>query len=175
MMKSLAAIKMRFESLFLNRWHSLNATQRVYVSIGGSIIIILCVYYLIVAPVNDSLNNLQQEISYQQSVLEKMQPQIAQLKQLQMQSGTTAKISPTNLPGTIDQSLKSSGLSSFSSELSQSGNNGIQIKFTNVPFDGLTTWFISLWKQYHIQVTKIDAKPTKTLGNVDVVVTLATS
>lgn len=175
MMQSFAAIKMRFESLFLNRWRSLNANQRVYVGIGGSIIIILCVYYLIVAPVNDSINNLQQEIIYQQSVLEKMQPQIAQLKQLQMQSGSTIKISPTNLLGTIDQSLKSNGLNSFAGELSQSGNDGVQIKFTNVPFDGLSTWFISLWKQYHIQVSKIDAKPTSTLGNVDAVVTLSTS
>lgn len=153
-------------------WQDLAARERGYLTILGLFLLVIIIYYAIYTPLNDSISDLQSQINYQQQIIQTIKPHVQQIKALQTSGKQNNAVSASNLLSTVDSNLKSTGLSIYASEVSQTNDNGVQIKFTNVPFDRTVTWLVKLWQQYHIQVTRIDSQRSKTIGNVNMLLTL---
>jgi len=153
-------------------WHKLSQRERSTVAIGGSIIVILLCYVLIVTPMNHALHSLKQRVIQQQSLLQWMQSADQQLNQLQQHQGITTPIDTNNLLAFINQSSRSHKLNQFMTDINQTSHNQVRIRFVNVPFDNWVSWLQSLWQQHTISVTQLMLTPKSTAGVAAATVTL---
>ncbi len=164
-----------YKTNILAKWKNISIRERRYLTILGIVLMIMAIYYLLITPVNNAIINLQQAINYQQDIVENIKPDVRTIQRLQQSTQQANQVSSSNLLAIVDNNLKKNNLSTYATEISQTTNNGVQITLDNIPFDKMTAWLLTLWQQYHIQVEQIDIQKTKTLGNVNGLLTLQSS
>lgn len=157
---------------FKGKWQSLNARERFYLKIGSIFIVLIIIYYGLILPLNDSIDNLQQQISTQRSLALWMQPRVKALRTEVGHAQQIQTIASSELLPEIDTRLKQSSLSSMVEEISQTDSDSVRVTFKSVPFDNLATWLVKQWKTSHIAVTEFDAQKGEKAGLVKVTLTL---
>lgn len=153
-------------------WQGVSPREQNYLRLMFIFVGIAVVYFGIYQPTNNAIAALQQAVNYQNAIVQNIQPKIAKITSLQRSTTQANSVTASNLLTVVDNNLKQQQLSRYATEVSQTSSSGVQIKFSNIGFDQMTQWLISIWQQYKIQVSQIDVRPTKTLGNVDVLLTL---
>jgi len=156
-------------------WFSIAPKERRYVSILGLFLLVLGIYYGIVSPVNTTLQDLKQRISYQQNLLNLMKPAAAEIQGLKKGSTPSNTVSSADLLSTISSDLTQNNLNHYATEVSQSTNSGVQIKFSAIPFDQLTQWLVDLAQTNQIHVSQLSLQKASALGTVNVTLTLRVS
>ena len=157
------------------KWQSLNARERLYIKIGSIFIVLLIIYSGLISPLNNRINNLQQQIKSQRGLALWMQPRV---KALRGKTGNTAQIqtiSASELLPTIDTRVKQSALGATVEEISQTNSGSVRITFKSVPFDQLMAWLIKQWETSHIAVSELDVQKGEKLGLVRAALTLTTA
>jgi general secretion pathway protein M len=151
----------------LKDWFSnLSLREQRLVGIGGTLLIVALVYFLLWQPVADRLQTLQQDVVAQRELYQWMQQSVPELKASRL-SGYAAK---STLPGTmlsvIDDSLKDNNLNKPLTEITKTNENTVSLQFDNVSFDELITWLINFSHQQRITISQFTATPTQQTGMV---------
>jgi type II secretory pathway component PulM len=157
------------------KWTSLTRRERLLVSIGSIAVLILLVYYLLLAPLLTAVDNVKMQSTAQQNLLVWMQPRVGLLQSRSSSTSAGQAITASELLPTVDARLKQSDFAGSVGEISQTSTSGVRVALTNVPFDELMTWLTSQWQRSRIQVGDIDVQKTNKVGIVDVTLTLVVS
>jgi general secretion pathway protein M len=160
----LAPYRARFEDW----WQNLAKRERAFLRTMLIVIGIALLYFVIYQPINKTIAELQQAVNYQNTIVQSIKPKVAEIQSFKHSTAQANQVNANNLLSVVDQNLKQQQLDRYTSEVSQTSSNGVQIKFSNISFDQLLQWLIALWQRYQIQVSQIEVKPTKTIGNVEV-------
>ena len=147
-------------------WLELSIRERLLLSIGGSIGLVLLGYFLLWTPLSTYVNDLHTSIVEQQSLLTWMQNAIKELQQLQAQSPQTQPVTTGAILSIVEESIKKNNLDENAPQITQSDQDKVTIKFTEVPFDNLISWLTDLWKQYQISIEQLNVIPAKITGVV---------
>jgi general secretion pathway protein M len=156
-------------------FESLEARERLFVSIGAAIVAIALFWGLIWAPLDNGHSELQQRVATWERSLAELRP-LASMPQPQSgsrpASGAAAAQSPVVI---VDSTLRSHGLGQ--PKRSQPTPNGIRVEFENVAFDKLVVWLGDLSSQYgmEVQAGSLSAASNEAPGRIDATLTLERS
>lgn len=157
-----------------NWWQTLAARERLLITIGVIVGIVLLLYAFILHPLNSSIADLRDDIQTQQSLLQWMQQADLHILQLR-QAGYTATSVSTQHEAILvlaEHKLSDMKLNRYLQQVKQPQNNTIVLHFHHVPFDALLHWVQDLSRQYQINVQQFQATKADALGTVDASVTL---
>jgi general secretion pathway protein M len=162
----------------MNDWfQSLEARERVFVSVGAIVIAVALLYGLAFAPLQQKHSQLQADVAnWQRSLAE-----LDSLKSAASDSdaGTAApqlgsQLSPIIV---VDQTLRSRGLDQYRKRSQPTTSNGIRVEFENIAFDELIVWLGELSAQYamHVQAGSFGTSSLVGPGRVNATLTLERS
>ena len=154
------------------KWQELSTREQFY--LGGVVvfIVIIILYYALFAPLSNHVYRLQQQVGYQQTLLDWMRPRVAVLHNTATTSEPIQIVSENELLPTIDLRLKQSLFAAAVDEISQTTNNEVRITFKQVPFDELMAWLATQWRTSRIGVSDIDVQKGEKVGMAKVALTL---
>ena len=157
------------------KWQSLNIRERFYLKLGSIFIVLVIIYYGLISPLNNSIDNLQQQITAQRSLALWMQPRVKALRGEMGHAQQIQPISAGELLPTVDTRLKQTSFASMVTEISQTNNGSVRITFKSVPFDDLMSWLIKQWKTSHLAVSELDVEKGEKAGLVKATLTVTTT
>lgn len=156
-------------------FESLEARERLFVSIGAVIVAIALLWGLIWAPLDKGHRELQQRVSTWERSLAEIRP-LASMPQPQSGSRPASAAGAAQSPVVIvDSTLRSHGLGQ--PKRSQPTPNGIRVEFENVAFDKLVVWLGDLSYQYgmEVQAGSLSAATSDSPGRINATLTLERS
>jgi len=154
-------------------WQQRSQQEHFILGVGGLFVLVIIVYFGIASPLQTQVQTVQKEWQSNRQLLSWMQPRVQALQGQQSVTQASQAISASALLVTVDQSVKQTAFANTVTELSQSSNNGVQIRFKAVPVDALLQWLAMLHTKYQVDVLQFSAQPNATLGMADVVLTVA--
>lgn len=157
----------------LRLWWDARATrEQLYLVIGSIIAVFLIVYFVLIAPINSAVTNLQTTLQRQQTLAQWLTPRVPVLQRLTGSSNVAQPVTAANLLATVDTRLKQSQFARSVTDISQSDASSVRVTLNTVPFDDLLQWLGQQWQQSRIGVIQIDVQKTGDAGLAKVVVTL---
>lgn len=156
-------------------WMPLAIREKQAVLIGGAAIILFLVYALIWSPLADHAESLRKQIKTGQKTLLFMQAAEQEISQNVGAVVTTqVSSSPVQFLSYLQAELDSSGLTSSVTQIKQSSQDAITVKFEKVDFDRLMTLLINVMKTQRVSVDQLTAVAGNSPGiaNVDLVLKL---
>jgi general secretion pathway protein M len=153
------------------KWQNLSAREQVYIVIAGILLIVTILYYGVISPLLNGVDDVKQRLHAQQTLSTWMTPRVAALSRI---SNTTPShpVTAANLLATVDTQLKQSNFAGAIGEISQTNTNQVHVTLKEVAFDDLMAWLVQQWQQSQIQISDFDAQKTDKPGMVSVTMTL---
>lgn len=133
-------------------FESLDVRERLFVSVGAVISIVMLLYGLGWAPLDKKHSALQADVQNWERALAELRPlraMAAKGDQPQAKRAVDDQLSPIII---VDQTLRSRGLEKYRRRSQPTTSNGIRVEFENVPFDELVLWLGDLSSQYAMNV-----------------------
>jgi type II secretory pathway component PulM len=141
--------------MFKEKWNKLAAKEKNLITTGIIIIFPALMYFYVQVPYNQAINDLKQQIEYQQEDLAWMQQAkltIDRLKNGNAGYGRAKKVIEGQLIDAIDRSLKQYRINKAVIRLAANGENSISIQFKTVLADDLIKWLNYLHNRFGITV-----------------------
>ncbi len=137
------------------RWESLQPRERVIISVAGVLLLLVIVYQFLFSPIHHGLSRLHTTVTENQQLLTWMANTQQHIHTLSKSSTSAQRVEQSSLLSTVDESVHESPIAAHVTALQQGTNQAVVIKFNNVNFDALTTWLISLRKEYNIEAKQV--------------------
>lgn len=154
-------------------WINLSLREKQTVALGSVLVFIFLIYELIFASLSSSVEHLRQQIHKNKSLLTWMQESDKRIQQLEKNQHSTNK-SSASLISIIQDDLNNNPISKKVTELRQSDNDSVELRFQQVSFDDMTAWLINLSRDQQLIITQMTVTPVGTAGIVDAVLRLQT-
>ena len=148
-------------------WENLEPRERLFLLMGGIACGVLLIYFFILAPFFSNLSALRQQVNADQELLRWMQPAVQVITELQANGVQPQTTSDEALLVTVNQSIQETELQLFLTQISQTNDKQVAVRFNRIPFDHLVKWLAKLWQKSAIEVTEISVIPQKTPGLVE--------
>jgi general secretion pathway protein M len=159
-------MKQQLEALIT--WHqSLPQRDRILVNTMSVVIAITLLYLIIWEPIDQGLEQQQQQYKSQQSIVNWMSQAAAEVKALKRSGAKTVTSSNQPVSLIIEQSAKISGLKNNLGKLESSGNEGARVKLDTASFNQMLIWLNTLEKQHGIIVTSANIERAEKPGTVN--------
>ena len=156
-------------------FESLDPRERLFVSVGVSIVAVAILWGAIWAPLDRGHRELQQRVATWEQSLAELRP-LASMPQPQGGSRPASAAGSAQSPVVIvDSTIRSHGLGQ--PKRSQPTPNGIRVEFENVAFDKLVVWLGDLSHQYgmEVQAGSLSAATSENPGRINATLTLERS
>lgn len=153
------------------RWQSLAPRERKMLAVCAIVVGLLFLYYVIIQPLSNKVTQLQQDVQTQTELLAWMQPRVQRL-QAQTQKTPARQLTTSQLLQMLNTSLKRTDFANNLQEVSQTQDGGVQITLQKVPFDKLVTWLVQQQKANHVEVSRMSAQRTDSIGLANVVLAI---
>lgn len=147
-------------------WQSLSSRERSLVSGLSVFVMLLLVYFMIWSPIQTHIDNLQQSVDSNKTLLAWMQKANTVLQQHGNSSnGSTASTDPNQRLATVQQSLQEVSFRKHAQQLQQTQKNDVRVTISKAQFDDVINWLVSLWKNnglvlYSANIKKLNDKGT---------------
>jgi len=154
---------------FRHWFYSLPKKEQQIVS-GTTAFVIITLFFLIVwEPLHLGLNSEKLKQTTQNKNLIWMQQAAAEVKSLRS-SGNRTNLRDKNKPTTlvIEQAINNAGLKSSVNKIESSGNDGIRVTLTEVPFNQMLVWLNTLATHNGIHVTSANIERASSVGKANV-------
>lgn len=159
----------------MREWYeSLESREKLFVAVGGIIVVVSLLYGLVWAPWDKSHDSMASSVTNWQRSLAELRP----LKGLAQNSGPSsrpdARVSQQAPIIVVDQTLRSRGLEQFRRRSQPTSSNGIRVEFENVAFDDLMLWLGDLSDQHsmHVQAGSLSTSSQSAPGRINATLTL---
>ena len=159
----------------LQWWYERSQREQVLIGVGGFLIIILLVYILVWKPLTSNITTMRQTIQDQTALLSWLDTASSKIQQYESAGYTKRQASNQPLLVLTEQTLMQNKLSQYVTNTQQKSDNEIIITLKNIPFDRAVDWLEMLWKRDNVVVSNMNANKTKTMGLVNLTVTLGKS
>jgi general secretion pathway protein M len=156
-------------------FESLEQRERLFVTLGGVVVVIALFWGLVWSPLDKGHRELQQRVTTWERSLAEIRP-LASMPQPQNGSRPAVAAGSAQSPVVIvDSTLRTHGLGQ--PKRSQPTPNGIRVEFENVAFDKLVVWLGDLSHRYgmEIQAGSLSAATRESPGRVNATLTLERS
>jgi general secretion pathway protein M len=138
----------------------LESRERLLVSGGGVVLLVLLLYLMIWEPIAGNYRALNEGVAEQRKTLAWMQQAAVELKQLQRSgSGTARGLGGRSLLSVVDQSARSGGLGPAIKRIEPEGNKGVKVWLEGVAFDPMILWLGKITRTYQIETSIITIEP----------------
>jgi len=134
-----------------NWFDSMEVRERLFVMVGGLVVIFAIFYYVIWTPLDRGQANLSRNVS-------SLERSIAELRPIKAALGNSTNAQPVVAGGNqslvviVDTTLREHGLYNALQRSQPTRQNGIRVEFENAPFDDLVIWLGDLGSRYRLQV-----------------------
>ena len=154
-------------------WWNQRSKREQYITLAGSLIVATLVIDIFIwQPLTNAINQMQQGVMQDNSLLILMADAKTKLDQWRSAGYTATLQSSAGLLVTVEQTLTKTGLSRHLTNTTEQSANSIDLSFSNVPFDELSDWLEMLWTSDNVIVDKISVQKTATIGLANVTLTL---
>ncbi len=138
----------------------LQPRERLLVSAGAAVLVLLLLYLMIWEPIANSYRNLQEDVAQQTQTLAWMQQAAAQIKGLQgTDAGGARGLGGRSLLSVVDQSARTGGLGDSIKRIEPDGSKGVKMWLEGVAFDPMILWLGGLTRSYRIETSLITIEP----------------
>lgn len=147
-------------------WQDRSARERSILSLGGVVVIVLLIYFILWLPVSHHVNNIKQNAIANQALLSWMQAANHAIQTHQSAKGPTQMTSASERLAVVQDSLAQVHFKKAVSKLAQTEHNDVRIEITSVNFDNLMTWLVGLWQSHGIIASQAAIKRLTDQGTV---------
>jgi general secretion pathway protein M len=138
----------------------LEARERMLVSAGSALLVLLLLYLMIWEPVASRYTGLRADVEAQQQNLAWMQQAAAQINALKRSAAGGAQgLGGRSLLAVVDQSARSGGLAGAIKRIEPDGSKGVKVWLEGAVFDAMIIWLGQLNKAYRIEPSMITLEP----------------
>ena len=138
----------------------LEPRERLLVSGGAVVLVLLMIYLMIVEPVSSAHQSLRDGVSEQKQTLAWMKQAAAEIKVLQRSGAGSARgLGGRSLLAVVDQSARSGGLGSSIKRIEPDGSKGVKVWLESVAFDPMILWLGKLSKAHQVKPSIITIEP----------------
>jgi len=145
----------------MKEWFAgLEPRERLLVSGGAVVLVLLLLYVVIWEPIASGYRNLQEDVAEQKQTLAWMQQAATQIKTLQRSStGDVRGLGGRSLLAVVDKSARSGGLGDSIKRIEPDGSKGVKVWLEGVAFDPMILWLGKLTRTYQIETSLITIEP----------------
>ena len=145
----------------MKKWFAgLEPRERLLVSGGAVVLVLLLLYVVIWEPIASGYRNLQEDVAEQKQTLAWMQQAATQIKTLQRSStGDVRGLGGRSLLAVVDKSARSGGLGDSIKRIEPDGSKGVKVWLEGVAFDPMILWLGKLTRTYQIETSLITIEP----------------
>lgn len=141
-------------------FYGLDQRERMLVSVGGTLLILLFLYTIIWEPIAGKYSGLKESVEAQKQNLAWMQKAAAQINALQGNAAGAARgLGGRSLLAVVDQSVRSGGLGGTIKRIEPDGSKGVKVWLEGVAFDPMILWLGGLSKTYRIEPSLVTLEP----------------
>ena len=138
----------------------LEPRERLLVSGGGVVLLVLLLYLMIWAPIAGNYQALNDGVAEQKKTLAWMKRAAAELKVVQRSGSSTARgLGGRSLLSVVDQSARSGGLGPAIKRIEPDGSKGVKVWLEGVAFDPMILWLGKITRTYQIETSIITIDP----------------
>lgn len=158
-------------------FESLDARERVFVSVGGIIVVAALFWGFVWLPLEKGHDTLSRNVANWERSLAELRP----LKGLAESTGDVQARAPADTQLTpvviVDQTLRARGLDRSLKRSQPTTSSGIRVEFENVAFDDLMLWLGDLSGQYamHVQSGSLSNSSQAGPGRINATLTIERS
>ena len=156
-------------------FESLEARERLFVSVGAAIVAIALLWGLIWVPLDKGHRDARQRVDTWTRSLAELRPLASMPRPENGARRAAGAGGPQSPVVVVDSTLRSHGLGQ--PKRSQPTPNGIRVEFENVAFDKLVVWLGDLSYEYgmEVQAGSLSASSSDSPGRVNATLTLERS
>lgn len=149
-------------------WDTLNLRERWMLGVGGVFCFFVLLYWLILAPLSNAVQDKSRQLIEKRDTLVWMQ----QVRHQRETAKAPLSLTSSKLLSVLAAQLKSTSFRRFPYQLQQTGSGDIQLTFDRVPYNALVTWLWSVNKRYAFTIKQFTAERTDTSGVVNAMVVI---
>ncbi|VAW64235.1 hypothetical protein MNBD_GAMMA09-1359 [hydrothermal vent metagenome] len=157
----------------VQQWMETLEQRERYIVIGGSIALIVMMFYLIVwEPITEKYNQQQTQHEAQRQLYNWMKNASAEINALKSAGGNSmARFRNQSISSLADRSATTTGIKPYIEKIDQS-KNGVKVTIKAANFDRVITWLSDLKNKYGIFARKVKIEKSNEAGAVDASITL---
>ncbi len=160
----------------LRQWLETLEQRERYIVIGGSIALVVMMFYLIIwEPITEKYSQQHSQHESQRELYNWMKNASAEISSLKSAGGNSmARFRNQSISSLADRSATTTGIKPYIEKIDQS-KNGVKVTLKAANFDRIVTWLSDLKNKYGIFASKVKIEKSKEAGAVDASVTLERS
>jgi len=158
-------------------WSGLESRERRTLLIGGIALVVILYVFVIWLPVHRDVDQLQERLAAQRSLLAWMQQTGAEAQALRAAGGGGDQVVGTGnqaLFSFVDQSAREAGLASALRQIEPTGEQRVRVTLQQVEFDRLASWLVMLKSRHGVDTSAASIRRGDTDGLVDAQLVLET-
>lgn len=148
-------------------FNALQPRERLIVTIAAIVLALMLLYLLAWSPVSTRLDAARQDVTADRSLLVWMQKNAVEIKKFKGGANRKSPNRNISLINAVESSARQAGIRKSITHLEPKGDTGISVQIKGANFDQLIRWQGTMEKQYAVQATQINIKPTDKPGTVD--------
>ena len=158
----------------MKAWYdNLDRRERIMVVSSGIFLFIFMFYVMVWEPLGASVAQLDKRITSDRITLDWMKTSAAEVKKLRATDKKTAGLPKgRSLLSVIDDSTKKNKLAGNVKRIEPRGNDGVQIRLEDAPFNAVVRWLTSLKLRYGISTKSASIDRLEKNGLVNARLTL---
>jgi general secretion pathway protein M len=146
-------------------WLERAPRERLVLGFGGSLLLLVLAYLLLIEPAWSGINRLERALPQQRAQAAELDALLAEVKGLRTQP-QVATVSPAEMKGAIEKSLARAGLKTTRTVPLSDGD--VQMTFANVPYGSFVAWLASIERELGARTTSVTvAGKEGAPGNID--------
>lgn len=156
-------------------WSPLSVREKQSVLFGSISLVIFLFYVVVWSPLSAHIDDMRKQITTGEKTLQFMQSAEKQIQQHQGDEAAAATVaSPVELLSYLQKQLDKSGLAGSVTQMKQSSDDAVTLKFQTVAFDRLIRLLLLVMKEQRVSVDQLTAIAGNTPGvaSVDLVLKL---
>ena len=154
-------------------WENLQDRERKILSISGTILSILFIYFAIWSPLSNAVSDRKHQVIAQTDLLHYLQKASTHIQALKASGIQVFSDENVNLLTLTEQSLTANALTLFLKQVQQPQNNQVSLTFEKVPFDKLMQWTQTLAMMHGVSIVSLSATRLSITGTADVKMVLS--
>jgi general secretion pathway protein M len=153
----------------LKEWFaSLQARERLAVSVAAALISVMVIYVLGLAPIFRSVNAMEQSVATKKADLAWMRSNTSELQMLVMSQPQLAAPTGESLVVLIGRTAREAGLEQALTNQTPNGQTGIRVSLQDAAFDMLMVWLNGLQSSYGVTIESASINRAAQPGLVNV-------
>lgn len=151
-------------------WLRFAPRERRVIVIGATLVAVVAIYLLVLAPFARSLASLRIEVPKLDTQLAVMREQATLVERLR-RSGS-ARAPAMKLPALAEQAADSHGLRAMITRIEAEGTSGLRVALDGAPFNAMVAWLTELQQRQGLRVEAAAIDSAETAGTVNARLTL---